>query len=64
MPATVAIGYVAHLAGDVLTDHGISPLWPLPDKACFAIAGATDGVREQIIAAGLTVSIAVMALAL
>jgi membrane-bound metal-dependent hydrolase YbcI (DUF457 family) len=64
VPATVAIGYLAHLAGDVLTDCGIRPLWPLGDKLTFGVAGTTGGVREQIIAAGLAVSIAVMALAL
>jgi membrane-bound metal-dependent hydrolase YbcI (DUF457 family) len=63
-PTVVVIGYLAHLAGDVLTDHGIRPLWPLKDSMTFGIAGATGGWREQAIAAGLAVAIGVMAVGL
>jgi membrane-bound metal-dependent hydrolase YbcI (DUF457 family) len=64
-PQVVLIGVLAHLAGDALTDKGIRPLYPLTkDHFTFGVAGTTGGVREQIIAAGLGVSIILMALGL
>ncbi|HEX7461780.1 MAG TPA: metal-dependent hydrolase, partial [Dermatophilaceae bacterium] len=64
-PTVVLIGVLAHLAGDALTDKGIRPLYPLTkDHFTFGIAGTTGEWREQAIAAGLAVSIVVMALGL
>ncbi|PSK95796.1 LexA-binding, inner membrane-associated putative hydrolase [Haloactinopolyspora alba] len=63
LPAAVAIGWAAHLAGDFVTDGGVPLLAPLTSRRFRLTYLNTGGRWETVVAWTLTASIAALAAA-
>ncbi|MFC0039210.1 metal-dependent hydrolase [Actinomadura rayongensis] len=59
----VALGCLAHLAGDCLTPRGCPLLWPIPWRLDIPLVPTTDGkVERWVVAPVLTLGVAVLAM--
>ena len=57
----LAVGYLSHLAADLLTTSGLRLAWPSSRRQCIALC-RTGSMTESAIVAGLVVWVAMGAL--
>ena len=63
LPAAVGVGVALHLFGDLATPQGIPLLWPNPIRCAIPLlADGSGGLIETLLARGLFVAVAALAL--
>lgn len=58
----IAVGVLAHLAGDCLTGHGCRLLWPIPGRTCVRLVD-TGGKVESLLVVPVLVAVGTLLVA-
>jgi membrane-bound metal-dependent hydrolase YbcI (DUF457 family) len=58
IPWAVAVGYLAHLLGDSMTEQGVNWLWPSPRRYRIASIDTGKSVEKRVVIPGLYVALA------
>jgi membrane-bound metal-dependent hydrolase YbcI (DUF457 family) len=64
LPLAVTVGWVAHIAGDLLTEHGVGILWPYTRQRYKLASINTGGGVETLVFITLNIAWWVLALSL
>jgi len=60
LPYVAAAGVLAHLVGDMLTQEGVPPLWPIPLRVAVPLVGHTSSMRETLLGSALSIALVVL----
>jgi len=60
LPVMAGAGVLLHMAGDILTKHGVPLLWPLRWRFAIPVLGHTSSARETLLGTCLGLATAVL----